>query len=289
MALVFAAMQFSTFAAQVTIGPEAQVSLPSSAKFSLFVGDAPDDGSVQTVNPPVFKWIYDSDPWTVGYPNMRLQTFRFQLSTDPNFTTKVWDIVTSNNFYNCLAPITNANGSTFTGTCYWRVIYMDGTLNVIKPGPTHTFTLAPNATPWDRSFYGTTNFTMGFGSQHPHMFFTPANRASMAAFLHTNAAPGFSWLQITQICQQTITSPWWNSDSFTNQNPANLAEYVAYVCLTYQIDSNAVLKAANPGQMVSRLASNFIRRQGNSPAISREPSVLASSTTITSAGGLVCA
>src|SRR6202000_1020398 len=57
---------------------------------------------------------------------------------------------------------------------------------------------------------------------------------------------------------QTITNSWWNNDSVTNQAPYNLIWTLANVCLAYQIDSNAVLKAANPGQMVSRLASSFI-------------------------------
>src|ERR1700743_260646 len=62
----------------VTIGPEASVALPSSAKQRLFVGTAPDDGSVQTLNPPIFKWIYFNDPWHMGAGNSTLQTFRFQ-------------------------------------------------------------------------------------------------------------------------------------------------------------------------------------------------------------------
>jgi hypothetical protein len=245
----------------VTIGPAtAEVSLPSSANFRLFIGNAPDDGSVQKLNPPVFKWIYYNDTWHMGYPNSTLQTFRFQLSTN-NFNSTYWDIVTSNNFYNCLPPITNPDGSAYAGTIYWHVIYMAGDAKtVISTGATHTFTLDPKATTWDRSMYANPNYLLSIGTNHPHMFFSPTNRAAMATFLHTNYAMGFSWLQLSNQAYQTITQSWWNDDSFTNQNPANWAQAVANVCLVYQIDSNAVLKAANPGQMVSRLASSFMAR-----------------------------
>jgi hypothetical protein len=254
-----AILQFPVFAAPVKLDSATLQSLPSSANFRLFAGNAPDDASVQTINPPVFKWVYYNDPWKMGYPNSSVQTFRFQLSADGSFATKVWDITTSNNFYNCLAPITNADGSTFTGTNYWRIVYMDGNLNVISTSPTHTFTVAPDAVAWDRSVYATTNFTIGFGSQHPHMFFSATNRAFVAAFLHTNSV-AFSWQQTTQQASQTITQSWWNNDSFTNQNPANMIQQIANVCLTYQIDSNAFWKTANPGQMVSRMASAFMAK-----------------------------
>jgi len=234
-----------------------EVSLPSSANFRIFIGNAPDDNSVQTLNPPIFKWIYYNNPMTMGYPNNTPQVFRFQLSTN-NFASTYWSIVTSNNFYNCVPPVTNADGSTWTGPCSWRVIYMDSNLSVISTSAVHTFTISPTATVWDRSIYGNVSYLQSVGTNHPHMFFNANNRASMSAFLRTNAAMGFSWQQITQIAAQTIASPWWNKDSFTNQNPANFSESITYVCLAYQMDSNPIWKAANPGQMVSRMASSFM-------------------------------
>jgi hypothetical protein len=245
----------------VTIGPEASVPLPSSAKFSLWIGNAPDDNSVQTLNPPVFKWIYYNDPWHMGDPNQSVQSFRFQLSTNGNFTNPYWDIITSNNFYNCLAPITNADGSAFLGTNFWRIIYMNSTATInVATGAVHTFTLAANATEWNRSMFANTSFLLSVGTNHPHLFFSATNRVAMAAFLHTNHVMGFSWLQLTQQVYQTITNSWWNNDSVTNQNPQVIVGLVAPVCLAYQIDSNATLKAANPGQMASRVASLFIAK-----------------------------
>jgi len=255
-----AAVVSSAIPPGVTIGPEALVTLPSSAKHRLFMGNAPDDGSVQTLNPPVFKWLYNYNPWNMGYPNSTLQTFRFQLSTD-NFNTTYWDIVTSNNFYNCLPPITNADGSAFQGTCSWHVIYMAGdATTIISTGAVHTFTLALNATAWDRSMYGNAAYLTSLGTQHPHLFFSATNLSSVATFLHTNNAMGFSWSQMTNQVYQTIKQPWWNNNSFTSQEPASLSGLIADVCWVYQIDSNAVLKAANPGQMVSRMASAFIAK-----------------------------
>ena len=260
----------------VTIGQEAAVTLPSSAKHLLFIGNAPDDGSVQTVNPPIFKWIYYYNPWNMGYPNSTLQTFRFQLSTN-NFATTYWDIVTSNNLYNCLAPITNADGSKFQGTNYWRVIYMAGdATTILSTGVVHTFTLSANPTVWDRSQYADTNYLLNVG--HPHMFVTAANLPAMATFLRTNNSMGFSWRNLTNAAYQTTTNSWWNDDSFTNKEPANYAGLIADVCLAYMIDSyNPYWQSKNPGQMVSRLASQFIAKhedQFDQNQISEAPKML---------------
>ena len=52
-----------------TIGPEALLPLQSSQQFSSAVNDAPDDGSVQNYNPPIFTWIYNGDnPWGITRP-----------------------------------------------------------------------------------------------------------------------------------------------------------------------------------------------------------------------------
>lgn len=272
----------SVVSAQVVIGPEAQVSLPSSANFRIFIGNAPDSNVVQTLNPPIFKWIYYESPWNAGYPDYQLRTFRFQLTTNQNgsFANPYFDVTTSNNFFNCLPPITNPDGSTFTGTNYWQIIYMQPDAStVISTSAVQTFTMSSDATVWDRSRYANTSYLLSLGAQHPHMFFFQTNLAAMTAFLHTNSAMGFSWQGITQaIAYPTITNSWWNKDSFSNQVPGAWAQQIADVCLAYAIDSNATLKAANPGQMVSRLASSMIKNnydQTDQNAISESGKMLA--------------
>src|SRR6185312_12721236 len=43
----------------VVIGNETRQVLPSTAYWNRVIGNWPDSNSVQTLNPPVFKWIYD--------------------------------------------------------------------------------------------------------------------------------------------------------------------------------------------------------------------------------------
>jgi len=243
----------------VTIGSESSQSLGTDGNFRLFIGNAPADGSSQSLNPPLFKWIYYSNSWTMGYPNATLQTFKFELSTNDNtFASKQWSIVTSNNFYNTLPCITNAAGSTWTGSNWWRVGYGDSNAANFVWVFTNSFSMPSSATKWDRSQYADTNYLIQLGIQHPHMFFTTNNRAAMATFLHTNAAMAFQWLQFTNEAYQTTTNVWWNLNTFTNQEPANWSGLIAQVCLAYQIDSNAFWKGVNPGGMTSWLATNFI-------------------------------
>src|SRR5436309_2488038 len=85
----------------VTIGSEASLELPSSALYHVEIGNQPDDNSVQTLNPPVFTWLYYENPAIFAnsqYRNARV--YRLQLSTSPSFNPLVWNITCSNNFYN---------------------------------------------------------------------------------------------------------------------------------------------------------------------------------------------
>lgn len=245
--------------AQTRIGNEAAIDLPSSAKYRAWVGDAPADGAVEMLNPPIFKWIYHESPAGMAWPENRVRTFRFQLSTNTSFSSPYWDIVCSNNFYNTLPPITNANGSAWSGSNYWRVIYMNSNATVnVSTGNTHHFSFTNSPTEWNRAMLADSNYLLSIGTNHPHLFFFQTNKTAMATFLHTNVAMGFSWNTLTSRVYQIITNSWWNDDSFTNQTPASWAGDIAGVCLAYQIDPTSTLTNANPGQMVSRLASAFI-------------------------------
>ena len=237
----------------------APIALPSSALNRLFIGNHPYDGSVQTLNPPIFKWIYKESTTGLGYPDVTLRTFRFQLTTNGSFASPYWDITTSNNFYNCVQPITNADGSSFAGTCSWRIIYMNSNLTVnVGTGAVHSFTFAASPTMWGRSQFADTNYLLSVGTNHPHMFFTSNNLTAMRTFLHTNTAMGFSWFSITNAAASVVAQSFWNANSFTNQDPTVWAEKITDVALAYQIDSNAFWKSANPGGMVDRLATALV-------------------------------
>jgi len=260
--LIIAAFVFlcASASGQTVVGSETTQALASSAQFRVWVGTSPANNSTNNLNPPIVRFPYSSNVFTIGYPATNVHSFRVQLTTN-NWTTTNWDIVTSNNFYNAFDALTNANGSNWTGTNWIRFGYMNSNASpstLIWSG-TNIFYIAANATKWSRSKYADQTYLTTLGQQHPHMFFNTNNRAAMATFLHTNTYMGFNWAsQITNNANFAIAQTWWNNDDITNHEPQALSEYVVFAALTYQIDSNAFWKSKNPGQMVDRLATAFM-------------------------------
>jgi len=199
------------------IGASSTLTLPSSALYHNIIGNSPADGSVQGLNPPVFNWIYTEDPSLAGTSGA-YRIFRFQLTTNGNFATPYWNIVCSNNFYNFLPPITNSDGSPFQGTISWHIIYMDASQNVVGTGSTHTFTLTPTATLWDRSMLADPNYLRNIAGSHPHMWFNPGNLAAMSTFLQTKPWPtyGQPWSTVVNSATAYQVQSWWGKSSVTN-------------------------------------------------------------------------
>jgi len=250
-------------AATATIGPEASLSLPSSALYHLELGNQPDDNSVQDLNPPVFSWLYYENPALyLNQNNNAVRYFHLQLSTSPSFNPLVWDIACSNNFYNFLAPITNNDGSTYTSPVYWRVVYLDATGNLMSNGAPHSFSLSPNAKKWDRRMLADENYLISVGSQHPHLFFNSGNRDAVSRYLqtHTWQTPGVYWSSTTNEAYAVTTNSWWNSDSITNAYDWwQYSGYFAKVGFTYQLTTNAAMVAADPGKMLEIYATNLVK------------------------------
>jgi hypothetical protein len=209
--------------------------LPSTAIYHGIIGDQPADNSVQAYNPPVFKWIY-SESAPSSFSNF-VRTFQFQLSQNPNFSPMYWNISCSNNFYNSLPPITNSDGSTYTGTCYWRIVYMNSNqTQTVATGPVHNFTLSPTATTWDRSMMADTNYLLGIVSSHPHMWFNANNLNAMSTYLKTHTWPtyGQSYGVVTNVAGYYQSQSWWGNQTVTNLVGSSLlgavqgAHYVAF-------------------------------------------------------------
>jgi hypothetical protein len=238
--------------------------LPSNALFHGIIGNQPADNSVQSYNPPMFKWIYTEDiPSTLS---SALRAFHFQLSTNPSFSPLYWDIICSNNFYNALPPITNADGSTYLGTNYWRIIYMTADqTTTVGTGAVHNFTLAANATNWDRSMLADTNYLLGITSVHPHMWFNPGNVNAMASFLRSKPWPtsGQNWSSITNVAASFQNRSWWNNSSVTNLSKTSIlaaaqaAQYVAF-CY-YMSGSNSVWDINGAAGTLNWFATGFLQ------------------------------
>lgn len=247
---------FATLAASgqtnFTIGPEASLPLLSSQLFLNQHGTTPADGSVQALNPPIFNWIYNGDnPWNFAVDTSP-RTFEFQLSTNANFSPLYWDIFTSNNCYNTLPPITNADGSTWQGTNYWQIIYGNSTAtSILATGMVHTFTLSSSAANWDRSMLADSNYLYSVLSPHPHMAFWATNRAAALQFFTTYSAGNFNWINISNMAVQAVTNSWWtNSSVFSKQSAGNIIGndfyYLFWVSFVYQLTTNSYLASYHP-------------------------------------------
>lgn len=204
-----------TFTSAISINSNSAVTLPTSAFFRQ-VGNAPSDNSVQNFNPPLFQWTYATN--VGGTIGTSVNQFRFQLSTN-GFTSAYWDITCSNNFYNFLPPITNADGSIYLGTDSWRIIYMNSNATVnISTGAVHTFTLSVTATNWNRAMLADTNYLLGIATNHPHLWITNGGITALGTFLKTNAwpTPGKTWTSTTNDAFKYQSTNWWNDHSLTN-------------------------------------------------------------------------
>jgi len=230
-----AALPTIAVAGSATVGgPGTLLPLPSSALAHSIVGDQPADGSTQGYNPPIFKWVYTENPTYTLQTVVR--TFKFQLSTNADFSSFYWNITCSNNFYNFLPPITNSDGSTYAGTNFWRIVYMNSNATVnVATGVVHTFVLSPNATPWNRSMLADTNYLLGIATNHPHMWFSQGNLGAMSSFLQRNNWPtyGRNWSSTIRDATQAQSQTWWNTPAITN------------------LSGNALMMAVQDAQMVA--------------------------------------
>jgi hypothetical protein len=260
--MAFAMTPMRAAAASSTIGAEAVLPLQSSQLFSVAIGDSPDDGSVQNYNPPVFTWLYSGDnPWHMTF-DLTTRIFRFQLSTNAGatFSSLYWNIATSNNCYNFLPPITNPDGSTYTGTNYWRVIYYanDGT-TVLGTGPVHNFRISASATNWDRSMLADSNFLYSVVGQHPHFLFNNGNKSAVRNYLMNSV----HWNYFTNGAAEAVTQPWWNNASvYTNMNQGYsiqfTIQYLYSVALMYQMSPDPYWANQHPEKMFDLFVKQWI-------------------------------
>ncbi|HWD90900.1 MAG TPA: hypothetical protein VG938_00995 [Verrucomicrobiae bacterium] len=245
-----------------TIGPETSLPLQSSQSFSVAIGDAPDDGSIQTYNPPVFTWVYSGDnPWNMA-GDLTPRIFRFQLSTNAGatFSSLYWNITTSNNCYNFLSPITNRDGSSYLGTSYWRVIYYAGDgQTILATGSVHNFTLSASATNWDRSMLANSNYLYSIVGQHPHFLFNNSNKSDVGNYLKNTSY----WNSFSNLAVYAVGQSWWNNPSvYTNMNQGNsiqnTIQYMYSVALMYQMSSDPFWANQHPEQMFDLYVKQFI-------------------------------
>jgi hypothetical protein len=188
-AVTILGMSVLTASAQVRIGNEAQVALPTSAHYSSVVNVRPGNGETVMFNPPVFSWFYNTNHlvgWEMnpnGFNNTIWEwtnSFNFQVATQANFGgTLAVDVTTPVNFYNFLSPLDTSATRKF----WWRVKYVRTNTAYWTNGP-YTFTLGNGATNWDRSMLADTNY-LATNSVHPFFCFRAGEQASIYSWIKT--------------------------------------------------------------------------------------------------------
>lgn len=245
-----------SWADPILIGAEASLQLTNSALWRGYIGNAPADQSLQSVNPPVFRWTYMENPQDSALNCLR--TFRFQVSRSQTFATPAVNVVTSNNFYNFIAPFTNADGSTYTGSNYWRIIYMNSNASInVATSAVRSFRLGAASMNWDRSSLARHSSLISATAEHPHMMFRENDRSDVLRWCQTSQWSA-AWITISNRAFQTITQAWWSTPQATNKYDFPLL--TTEVAFVYQLTRNGTLLQADPMAKASLYATHFLRR-----------------------------
>jgi hypothetical protein len=188
-----------TSAAPVRIGAAARVADNPRSHYSRYVNFRPADGEEVTLNPPRFSWMYDPS-WPEN-PASCTHEFTFQIASDAGFTGRVVDVRTPLNFYNTVPAL--RPGQRY----YWRVGY-----DVGQPGETwgdtRSFTIAPDATTWDRSALAEPDLAQ---RGHPRILFSRDSLPAIRALRDSDPGSRAAWAELQRSADQIIQSDWWRS------------------------------------------------------------------------------
>ncbi len=232
MALLLGCVDFAS--ADIRIGVESAVTVPSSADYSSVVNVRPGNGEIVSNNPPIFSWFYSTlghlaggDQNPNGFANTeayRTNAFRLQIATNSTFTGNLQaDVNTFHNFYNFL-PVLDTNASR---QMWWRVIY-SRTNTPVKTN-TYTFTIAVGATNWDRSMFADRNY-LATNGVHPAFAFRAGEQASIYAWEQTQ--PDFvSVLNAAKACTNAAyfkNHALWGTNSLPNPSHTTVNPPDAY-------------------------------------------------------------
>ena len=218
------------------IGSEANVTPPPSSAWNYLVTIRPGNHETVTVNPPLFSWLYAPGSPLNSSVDQNVYFFQFQADYDGSFTHPVVNVRTPSCCYNFLAPFSQS-------TVHWRVGYVTSA-GVTNTWITNSFTIAPNATNWDRSMLANPSYLAGKAA-HPHLIFNSANRAAVSkAYVQTNN-PSY-WLGVTNLALQGMASSYWTNpvpwpqkpNAFTSPGVDTAANQIASAAFAWQMTGN---------------------------------------------------
>lgn len=223
MKTLLLALSFALQLSGAVIVTNAPVNITPAAYYENFTAFAPEHDGVVAFNPPVFKWTYRPIETLTNRvpccgagtgPAAPVYRFRFEHSTN-DFASTNWSLLVTNNFYNFLRPITNANGTTWLGTNYWRIAYLDRTASsVVATSGVYRFRIAADAKNWDRSMLADRTYRNSIIGQHPHMMFTATNKAAITNYLLAADDLAVNWVRnnFFAAVNYYISNPWWTTN-----------------------------------------------------------------------------
>jgi hypothetical protein len=248
--LAFLLVFSSGISTAFSIGNEATATTPASANYSGIVNDRPGSGETVYLNPPVFSWIYVTNIATAS-SDRQYYEFQFQVSTSSAFSTFLVNQRTPVNLFNYLAPFTNADGSTYTNTLYWRRLYVgtNGLTNFVSV--TNTFTVAAAATNWNRARMLEESYVTN--RSHPFVLFNSANRGDVLRFVQTNNVTDYN--TIVSHAQAATNATWWTNEAAWDTNNTALTPRAL------NLGAVLLLSALNTNQTAwtNRLVDNYQR------------------------------
>lgn len=248
VAAIFVCFVSLVRAAQITIGSDSQLQSTTDQEYVANAQRLPASNSVQRLNPPIFQWPY--------YESMDLFTaatvtrvFNFQLTTNGSFASPLWSLTTSNIFYNFFPSITNADGSTWTGTVSWRIRYLNSNGSVaMGTSAVHTFTMPANAEKWDRSCFADKapgGYLQSLSNLHPRILVKSTNIAAFRALVNDSGLPyygklfGATFNDLTNSYSLLAESRWTNANLTLQANWQSLPNALAKLGGAYWAVTNA--------------------------------------------------
>lgn len=188
----------SLCAEPVQIGADSVVPVHPRSLWSRYVNWRPADGEVVDLNPPRMSWFYNADaPEDFGDA---MHMFTLQIADDTRFSDPVVDVTCAFNFYNTLPALDPQR------RWYWRVGWDVGTERE-RWSDTRSFTIAPDATLWDRAALAEPELE---ATGHPRVLLRPEMMDELRALAETDPGSAEALATMRTRADAVLQTGWWN-------------------------------------------------------------------------------
>lgn len=214
---------------QIKIGTESRLPDNPRSHYNRYVNWRPANGETVHLNPPRISWPYVPNGNLDWYSASHI--FTLQISSKPDLSNPTVDITSSFNFYNFLPKLKD------TDTWYWRVGYDVGTKKETW-SPIRSFTIAKDATSWDRSNLANEPLKQ---MDHPRILFNSNNLTKIQQLAKTHPGSRAALDKMKEDADNILQKSWWNNfpktdrDKEPEQQFYTIAHDLALVCFVWRI------------------------------------------------------